>query len=138
MLKLLYQFLVQKVSRATRDLYERARALGNAPMKAPVTAVVSHLASGIAYIGYGFLLFFVKFFVLIFKSPVDGYKLMMEESHLEAKLPSGEEPRDVSYSEYKKLHQKTRRFSFFSFSAAVAAVVAVSLVVNLLTPIAPS
>ncbi|OGD34112.1 hypothetical protein A2988_01360 [Candidatus Azambacteria bacterium RIFCSPLOWO2_01_FULL_46_25] len=138
MLKLLYQFLVQKVSRATRDLYERSRALGNAPMKAPVTAVVSHLASGIAYIGYGFLLFFVKFFVLIFKSPVDGYKLMMEESHLEAKLPSGEEPRDVSYSEYKKLHQKTRRFSFFSFSAAVAAVVAVSLVVNLLTPIAPS
>src|SRR3989338_11106573 len=106
MLKLLYQFLVQKVSRATRDLYERSRALGNAPMKAPVTAVFSHLASGISYIGYGFLLFFVKFFVLIFKSPVEGYQLMMEKPHLETKLPSGEEPHAVSYVEYKQMHKR--------------------------------
>lgn len=125
MLKQLYRHCAQKVARAEHDLYVRAQALGGAPLKAPVSAVFAHLASGIQYIAYGFLLFAVKFFVLVFKSPVEGYQLMVEPQTV-----------PVSYAEYKRLHSATRRFSLWTSGAVVAAVVTVSLVLNLIIPAA--
>jgi hypothetical protein len=65
----------------------------------------------------------VKFLVIVFADPAQGFKLFYSQRDLQA-CP-------YSYSGFRQVQKRLRTFSFASFSSLVAATVIVSLIMNL-------
>ncbi|MBI3671667.1 hypothetical protein HY249_02635, partial [Candidatus Azambacteria bacterium] len=135
MLKKIYDFLQKKVGAVEKDLYDVSiskEAEGQG--KHYLQNSFAYLTIGLRYLFFGVLEFVVKFFVLISKTPHEGYKLLVapiEKLELEEK----ELLEHHDYKAFLKMHEKTRVLSFKAVGAAVLAIVIVSLVVTVLVPV---
>ncbi|MEK7453161.1 MAG: hypothetical protein AAB614_02910, partial [Patescibacteria group bacterium] len=135
MIKRAYAFLQRKIGSIEIDIYDISkRKKGSDLSKHYFINLFSYLTIGIRYIFYGVLEFIIKFFVLIFKSPENGYKILVapiEKFELDVEKIREE----VGFSNFSNTHKKARKIFSGTFAASVATIVIISLLLNIFIPI---